>query len=299
MLDTATRRSADKYLFGPECKTDKLVNIDRGKCLNNCAYCMVPAMRARRAGPKAVVKEHLVHAKPWSPVFTTSGLSITPGISYRSVKKVITPPNPIWQLFASHDTYPSNIDRVIATIHRIMSRPECCYILMHTKPHLFCTERLIEECKPYKNRIIWRISISSAYGQILKKWEPAATSFRERLECVKLLHSNNYRVGVSCTPILSGGIHFLYNAVKDYISEYFTLALLYTKSVQIPDRLRSSVESIREHQLGWLCRFATAVEFNKNVMFEPCIARALRLPPDANNHTIWERLNAGRTICKC
>ena len=62
-------------------------------------------------------------------------------------------------------------------------------VLIVTKPHLECVERLCRELAAYKEKIVFRFTIGAMDDELLAFWEPGAPAFAERLAALKHAHA--------------------------------------------------------------------------------------------------------------
>ena len=76
-------------------------------------------------------------------------------------------------------------------------------VLIVSKPRITCIIKLVDAFRNIQDKIEFRFSISTDNEELMHVWEPNATSFRERIECLKLAFDNGYRTSVSMEPYLS------------------------------------------------------------------------------------------------
>lgn len=75
-------------------------------------------------------------------------------------------------------------------------------VLVVSKPHLECIDRITDELSGFKKQIMFRFTIGAMSDDILKHWEPGAPSFDERFTCLAMARSRGFRTSVSCEPLL-------------------------------------------------------------------------------------------------
>ena len=117
---------------------------------------------------------------------------------------------------SAHDITPPFIEENITFMHQILNAGN--KLLIVSKPHEFCIQRLCGEFKTKKDRIIFRFTIGSIENQVLKFWEPGAPLFEERLLCLKLAHEQGYQTSVSIEPMLEGNIDLLIKELEPYVT---------------------------------------------------------------------------------
>ncbi|MHA1880181.1 MAG: hypothetical protein ACTSYG_07265 [Candidatus Heimdallarchaeota archaeon] len=76
-------------------------------------------------------------------------------------------------------------------------------VLIVTKPDFSVIKQLIGDLLNYSEQVEFRITIGSRHSDVLKKFEPGASDFRERLECLSLLWQYSFHTSVSIEPYLS------------------------------------------------------------------------------------------------
>ena len=77
-------------------------------------------------------------------------------------------------------------------------------LLIVSKPHLECIEKLCISLKQWQSQILFRFTIGTMDDQTAKFWEPGAPSISERIDCLKLALKAGYATSVSCEPLLGG-----------------------------------------------------------------------------------------------
>lgn len=157
-------------------------NIVRG-CSNGCIYCYA-AHNANRRGTK--------NREDWANEEFTKRSKIT---SYTKRDGVIMFPT-------SHDITPFSIDTYLRIIKLMLEAGN--KVLIVSKPKLECIKKLIEELTAFKDQILFRFTIGSMEEEVLKFWEPCATSPKERIESLKLAFDAGYHTSVSAEPLLGG-----------------------------------------------------------------------------------------------
>jgi DNA repair photolyase len=92
-------------------------------------------------------------------------------------------------------------------------------VLIVSKPHLCVVKSICSIFAEYKDKILFRFSIGSIHSETLKFWEPGATDFSERIECLKYAFEKGFQTSVSCEPLLDSNPGPLVSAVVPYISD--------------------------------------------------------------------------------
>jgi hypothetical protein len=96
-------------------------------------------------------------------------------------------------------------------------------VLVTTKPHLAAVSRICRDFQQYKDQIQFRFTITSIHAATLKKWEPGAPSFEERLAALEHAFYAGYKTSISCEPALDEieDLVRLYDFVIRYVTESF------------------------------------------------------------------------------
>lgn len=101
---------------------------------------------------------------------------------------------------SSHDITPNIIDECIIVLKKLLEAGN--EVLITTKPHHECVKRMCNELEPYKDLMLFRFTITSASSVILKRYEPNAPSFLERLTSLEHACRNGFKTSISIEPFL-------------------------------------------------------------------------------------------------
>lgn len=116
-----------------------------------------------------------------------------------------------------HDIHPDHIDVTVDFLKRLLKPGND--VLIVSKPHLSCIQRLCEELSDYKNNILYRFTIGSASDDVLVFWEPNAPTFQERLDSLVYAFDQGFKTSVSCEPMLDNRIDLVVDEVSDYVTD--------------------------------------------------------------------------------
>ncbi|MDP3480193.1 MAG: radical SAM protein [Desulfoprunum sp.] len=103
----------------------------------------------------------------------------------------------------NHDIMPENLAAcrtVILNLLRVGNR-----VLVVSKPHLSCIEELCRDLQPYRDRLLFRFTITARNAGILHFWEPQAPDYAERKACLELAFRQGFATSVSVEPMLDSG----------------------------------------------------------------------------------------------
>jgi len=173
---------------------NKSLNIQKG-CEHNCIYCYAK---------QQLVRVNHVKREDWeNPVILNDKIKE----NYRLNEHYVMFPT-------SHDITPRNIDDVMNLLHRYLAPGN--KMLIVTKPHYDCMERMTKELSEFKNQIEFRLTIGSTDDSILKFWEPGTASIGERIESLKLAYKKGYNTSISSEPMLDGDPYSIYKQTEKY-----------------------------------------------------------------------------------
>ena len=173
------------------------LNIQSG-CENSCLYCFARATAAR-------YKTH--DPVKWKEVT----------INEKAVKMNRGKKEGTIMAFTTHDIVPSNVNEVITVLKKVLEDGN--FVLIVSKPNFECIKKLCVELMPWKSQILFRFTIGSANDDTLKKWEPGAPNFMERLKSLIFAYKCGYQTSVSCEPMLDQAIHRVIETTRDYVTD--------------------------------------------------------------------------------
>jgi DNA repair photolyase len=196
-MRTSTKKRDLKPVTGTGEWASSNVNIQSG-CEHDCRYCYAKSMaiRFKRATTDT-----------WStPVIRDE--AVGKGYEYRE-GQIMFP--------STHDITPRNIEECLAVLRKLLNAGNP--VLIVSKPHMECVKRMCDELADYRARILFRFTIGSADNRALKRWEPGAPTFGERLQALKWAHSKGYATSMSCEPMLDAHIDRVITAVEPYVTD--------------------------------------------------------------------------------
>jgi DNA repair photolyase len=186
-----------KSIYGTYEWSVKTINFIAG-CKNNCRYCYAKSMGIR-------YKRNT--AGNWSTEVVRSN---------ELTKRIPKFSGPV--MFPStHDITPEHLTESITMLGNILKSGNS--VLIVSKPNLECITKICETFSENKAEILFRFTIGSSDSNVLKFWEPNASSFEERLECLKLSYEMGYQTSVSCEPLLDKNVDELINQLSHYVTD--------------------------------------------------------------------------------
>lgn len=100
----------------------------------------------------------------------------------------------------THDIVPEILEACIEVIDRLLRAGN--KVLVVSKPHRECIERLCSEFFQRKDKILFRFTVTARNQQLLDFWEPGAPSYQERKECLCHAFNAGFNTSVSVEPML-------------------------------------------------------------------------------------------------
>jgi len=173
------------------------VNIQTG-CEHGCKYCYASwmALRFERATPESWTESVI------DPHKAAKGYGRRGG-------RIMFP--------STHDITERNIDACAASLNRMLAAGND--VLIVSKPHHGCVERLCRELASYKGQVTFRFTIGSADDSVLRFWEPGAPAFEERLACLGHACEAGFATSVSCEPMLDGDPAAVVEACRPHVTD--------------------------------------------------------------------------------
>lgn len=198
----------NKILFGTKEWAPYNFNFMNG-CSNDCSYCYAKemAIRFKRKTSDSWKNEEVVSME---------------GKSFRKRDGRIMIPS-------SHDITPNNIEIALDVIGKLLKNGN--ELLIVTKPNFSCVKRLVDQFVSYKSAIQMRFTIGSVSDDVLRLWEPGATSFCDRLKSLKYAYDHGYSTTISAEPLLDESPDALYDALHQYVT-----GSIWIGKMNFPDR---------------------------------------------------------------
>lgn len=119
---------------------------------------------------------------------------------------------------STHDITPRHIESHVHYLRNYLKPGN--EVIIVSKPHYECIQRLCSELVEYRHQILFRFTIGTIADNILSYWEPRAPSFLERLSCLKHAYDHGYATSVSMEPLLDCmNVDKLIETVKPFVTE--------------------------------------------------------------------------------
>lgn len=112
-------------------------------------------------------------------------------------------------------------------------------VVVVSKPRLSLVSSLCRNIvvKSRKDQILFRFTIGSSYDEVLSFWEPGASGFQERLDCLEMAVNDGFNTSVSMEPLLDtdeDDIVRLVDTLDQFVSEIIWIG----KMNQVQRRLK-------------------------------------------------------------
>ena len=210
-------------------------NIGTG-CTNNCRYCYacgITMEMARRDGK-------IFNRTDW------------PQDRVKTGKAEIHQSEDGLLMFPSmHDITPAYLPTYIRALRNILNAGNCVVIV--TKPRLECIRAICEQFQGYRDRMLFRMTITGLNNELARFWEPGAPLPDERLTALRLAFDSGYQTSVSVEPMIDSAERTveLYQTVLPYLTEdiWFGKMNDIDSRVEMVDQgSRDAVRLIRQQQ---------------------------------------------------
>lgn len=181
-------------------------NVGLG-CMHNCLYCYARADAVKYLNilsPSNWVKEKVNIYKQ--------------DINSKADKRVMFP--------STHDITPGYLDIYMKTLNNMLKAGN--EVLLASKPHSKCIEKICAKFDGYKDKMEFRFTIGTLNGQVSKFWEPGAPMPDERIDALRLAFNSGYKTSVSIEPMLEGHeeAHAVFRKVDPYVNKTIWIGMM-------------------------------------------------------------------------
>lgn len=151
---------------------------------------------------------------------------------------------------SSHDITPGNFDACFTVLEKLIVRGN--EILIVSKPRFECIKRICDSFIKYRDRILFRFSITAMNDELFSFWEPGAPCYAERKAALVYAASSGFETSVSIEPMLdSENIVQLVDDLGPYVTDAIWIGKMnhIKKNIQIDSpELEEAVQRIKEGQ---------------------------------------------------
>lgn len=167
-------------------------------CSHGCIYCYTRfiAVRFKRLTPQQWTDEAVLE---------------------HVVKKGFRPAAGTTMFPTTHDITPGNLQACEIVLKKLLATGR--RVLIVSKPHLACIQRLCAELVGWKSQMLFRFTIGLADEDLRQFWEPAAPSFDDRLVSLRGAYEAGYETSVSAEPLLEPwNVRAIVEAVRPFVN---------------------------------------------------------------------------------
>lgn len=232
-------------------------------CPNDCKYCY-----AKR---DAIVRSKTRTVDTWKDV--TCRVNI--------LKKNFGKMHGLIGYQSTSDITPEFLNEHIQVIRKLLLDDN--QILIVTKPRLECIKRICDEFQSYKDNLAFRFSIGSTDSDILHFWETNASTFEERLECLKYAFAQGFKTSISAEPLLDQDVDKLITELQPYVTDTIWLGRMNSAIYRIKTNGHGDEETIAaaERLIKWQSNKSFWIDVyrkykdNKQVVYKKSVRKIL------------------------
>jgi len=212
------------------------VNFSTG-CSNNCLYCY---------------GRYMPYANKLSKIAKAKGKEFNWGEA-KIRKKDVNKSQPLRDgrigFPTSHDITPENLNDYLTVLGKLLKAGN--EVMIISKPKLECIKSICQASAFFKDKILFRFTITAKSADISKFWEPNAPAYEERIQSLKFAFDNGFQTSVSMEPMLE------FPRVQEMVEDmmpYITDALWFGKMNHIkaynsPDeKLKEELKKVEDGQ---------------------------------------------------
>jgi DNA repair photolyase len=142
----------------------------------------------------------------------------------------------------THDILPENLQACITVIRKLLDAGN--QVLVVSKPHLECVRVLCRELAAYKEKVLFRFTLTARDPKLLSFWEPGAPAYNERRESLCHAFKLGFQTSVSVEPMLdTSDVVSMVRELLPCVSHSIWLG----KMNRIEQRVRLESDEIRFH----------------------------------------------------
>lgn len=183
---------------------DKELSIYKG-CPNNCEYCYAKKIGNRFGWKK---KEDWINMEFNERAFNQRlynwGVVMFP---------------------TSHDITPGNVDTCIKFLLRLLKETNNTLLIV-SKPNIECIKKLCKALENYKERILFRFTITSKWDSTAVKWEKEAPFISERIMCLEYAYLRGWNTSVSVEPFLDRTPIWLIESIEKFCTDTIWIGIM-------------------------------------------------------------------------
>jgi len=178
-------------------------NISMG-CMNDCLYCYAKAMAD---------KYNRISRPFWKHMQNKTFEKID-----KQIHKVKNDDPNLYDIMfpSSHDLFEENLEKAVYALNGLLKAGNT--VLIVTKPRISVISELLYSFADYKDKILFRFTITTCDNTVKDYWEKNAPAIRERMICLYLAYSSGFKTSVSIEPFLDNTVVALVKNVHPYVT---------------------------------------------------------------------------------
>jgi len=210
----------------------KNLNIYYG-CSNNCSYCYARRMAKRF--------DRIEKDEDWK-CMVPNEKNIQ-----KNYQKLKNPTDLYDYMFpTSHDISPESVDNYCIVLKKLLKAGNT--VLITTKANFDCIDKVYDKVlrkedhdpNEYLKQVQFRITIGSIFNGTLKKYEPNAPTFMNRLATLSMLTGLGFKTSVSIEPFLDKDPLPLIDLLSEHVNKEMGTIWLGIMSGQVPNELKEN-----------------------------------------------------------
>jgi DNA repair photolyase len=150
---------------------------------------------------------------------------------------------------SSHDITPTNFQACHTVLDKLLKAGN--EVLIVSKPHFECIIKICRYFTEYKDKILFRFTITATDDEKLSFWEPGAPQYHERKQSLKIAWHLGFRTSVSVEPMLDPGcIDDLIAELDPLVTDTIWIGLMqHFQFIRIEDKaVEEAIEKIKDGQ---------------------------------------------------
>lgn len=173
---------------------------------------------------------------------------------------------------SSHDILYDYVDSFIQSALNILNAGHS--LLIVTKPNINSITKMIQSFFNYKNKILFRLTITSKNDEILSFYEPNAPKYDERKECIINLYEEGYKTSLSMEPFLDDPI-IVINDLRQYVTDDIWIGTMsgINSNISIDDQHKEQLNEI--YTKNNLMKLVKKLKHDEKIMWKTSIMKVI------------------------
>jgi DNA repair photolyase len=149
----------------------------------------------------------------------------------------------------SHDITPENLNDYLTVLGKLLKAGN--EVMIISKPDFNCIKAICQASAFFKDKILFRFTITAKSADVLKFWEPNAPAYEERIQSLKYAFDNGFQTSVSMEPMLeSSRATEMVEEMMSYITDALWFGKMnHIKAYNSPDeKLKEELGKVEDGQ---------------------------------------------------